>query len=149
MLPDVSAPQVPPRIPSASVARSQENLEASSTKGDKRKCSFCGTQSDTLKKCSHCSEAQYCGQSCQRKHWKEHKPICNPQSEANPSVQAESSPSAPNIAQNFDQNKCEGCEKEFSSLIQCRCHQVAYCSVECQRKDWQKHKDICTAKKQV
>jgi len=50
MLPDASAPQVP-RIPSASVTRSQENLEASSTKRDKRKCSFCGTQSDTLKKC--------------------------------------------------------------------------------------------------
>ena len=145
MLPDASAPQVP-RIPSASVTRSQENLKASSTKGDKRKCSFCGTQSDTLKKCSHCSEAQYCGQSCQRTHWKEHKLSCNPQSEANPSVRAESIPSAPNIAQYFDQNKCEGCEKEFSSLRKCRCHQVAYCSVECQRKDWQKHKDICTVR---
>ena len=109
------------------------------------KCTFCGTQSDMLKKCGCCGKAQYCGKICQKKHWKKHKIICNPQGEANPSDPAESLPSTSNI----DLGKCEGCEKDFSSLKKCRCHQVAYCSVECQRKDWQKHRDICTAKKQV
>ena len=146
-LPDVSVPQVP-CIPTASVTRSQEKLEANSTKSGKGRCSYCDTRSDALKKCSRCGESQYCGRTCQRKHWKEHKSICNPQSKVNRSVPADNLPSASNIAPN-KQNKCEGCEKEFSTLRKCRCHQVAYCSVECQRKDWQKHKDVCSAKKQA
>ena len=146
--PDARVPQVP-RHPAASVTTSQGKLGASSTKRSKRKCSFCGSQPDVVKQCSRCGEAQYCGPSCQKKHWKEHKLTCNPKSEAHPSVRDESLHSPPNVAQKIDHDKCEGCEKEFSSLRKCRCHQVSYCSVECQRKDWQKHKDVCSAKKQV
>ena len=126
----------------ASVVRSQQKLEGDAAlKEGGKKCSFCGTRSDDLRKCGRCGEAQYCRQSFQRKHWNEHKLICNPQIEANPH---KSLPSASKTALTIDQNKCEGCEKVFSSLRKCQCHQVAYCSVECQRKDWQKHKDICT-----
>ena len=188
-LPDVSVPDA--QVPTVSVTRSQEKVDAKRKSRKKRKCSFCG-QYDALKKCGRCGKAQYCGQSCQKKHWKEHKLICNPQDEMNPQIdeadpqideadpqideadpqidevnpridevnpQDEAVPQdepnrsvkAENLhsVSNMDLGKCEGCEKEFSSLRRCRCHRVAYCSVECQRKDWPKHKDVCTAKKQV
>ena len=129
-----------------SAVQSQEKLEGAMREGGNMKCSFCGIQPNALKKCSRCGEAQYCGQSCQRKHWKEHKLVCGIQKESHFNIQTSKLPAASSIAQNIAQHKCEGCEKEFSSLRKCQCHQVAYCSVECQRKDWQKHKDVCTVK---
>jgi len=42
-----------------------------------QKCSFCGTASSTLQKCSRCLEVQYCNSDCQKKHWKDHKAPCN------------------------------------------------------------------------
>ena len=52
--------------------------------GTKMKCSFCGTHSDALKKCSRCGKAQYCGQGCQKKHWKEHRMTCSIEGETCP-----------------------------------------------------------------
>eukprot|EP00944_MAST-04C_sp_MAST-4C-sp1_P003272 g3272.t1 len=39
---------------------------------------------------------------------------------------------------------CAACTKEVSKCKQCaRCKSVNYCSKECQRSDWSKHKKIC------
>ena len=41
------------------------------------KCSHCGVQSESMKKCSGCYKVRYCSRECQKKHRKEHKPNCH------------------------------------------------------------------------
>ena len=48
----------------------------------------------------------------------------------------------------FFYGKCHECHKWSgqltSPLKRCsRCHLVYYCSIECQKKDWSSHKDLC------
>jgi parallel beta-helix repeat protein len=38
-------------------------------------CSCC-QKKGTLKKCTKCYSAEYCGRACQKKHWKRHKKLC-------------------------------------------------------------------------
>ena len=38
---------------------------------------------------------------------------------------------------------CSSCKKTSTTLHRCSCHKVSYCTVECQRLDWIKHKDVC------
>ena len=40
------------------------------------KCFQCGKRGHKLPKCDQCSQAYYCNADCQRKHWKQHKPVC-------------------------------------------------------------------------
>ena len=40
------------------------------------KCFQCGKRGHKLPKCIQCSQAYYCNADCQRKHWKQHKPVC-------------------------------------------------------------------------
>ena len=42
-------------------------------------------------------------------------------------------------------SKCENCGKS-GKLLKCRCRKVAYCSLDCQKKDYKFHKRICTGK---
>ena len=39
-------------------------------------CSFCGKESENVKKCTGCRKVQYCDKDCQGKHWNEHKNDC-------------------------------------------------------------------------
>lgn len=39
-------------------------------------------------------------------------------------------------------HKCAICDKEADKKCS-KCRQIFYCSVKCQRQDWQKHKQIC------
>lgn len=39
-------------------------------------CAFCHSNTESLKRCSGCKRAFYCSKTCQRNHWKEHKPEC-------------------------------------------------------------------------
>ena len=42
-------------------------------------------------------------------------------------------------------NFCYYCEESTSNLKKCsRCRNVSYCSIECQRTDWKRHKVDCT-----
>ena len=48
----------------------------------------------------------------------------------------------------FEGDRCRGCGNEKSSsgtnLLTCaRCQAAKYCSAECQRADWKKHKSVC------
>ena len=40
-------------------------------------CNFCHAMNRPLSKCKGCYLYSYCGRECQRKHWPEHKKICN------------------------------------------------------------------------
>lgn len=40
-------------------------------------CYFCDKKGD-MKRCAGCQHAFYCGRSCQRGHWRRHKPNCIP-----------------------------------------------------------------------
>ena len=40
-------------------------------------CAGCGVGRDVLSICTGCRSAHYCDTKCQRKHWKEHKTICD------------------------------------------------------------------------
>ena len=90
-------------------------------------CSYCGTKSSKLKKCTRCKRTSYCGRQCQTKHWKKHKSVCKVK--PNPST------------------KCSSCGKESATLKRCAaCQVAAYCSKECQRNDWARHKLDCAKK---
>jgi hypothetical protein len=45
-------------------------------------CATCQKVSPDAKFCSRCRVARYCSQSCQKTHWKEHKPLCVPTNKA-------------------------------------------------------------------
>ena len=51
--------------------------------------------------------------------------------------------SAPTGKPQDEKQICSRCKKTSSTLHQCSCHKVSYCTVECQRLDWPKHKDVC------
>jgi hypothetical protein len=60
-------------------------------------------------------------------------------------------PTITNITKHYLQGRpfcCSVCEaltaKECDTLLKCPCRTVAYCSKECQRKHWKKHKVQCT-----
>ena len=41
---------------------------------------------------------------------------------------------------------CRGCNKQGSGFSRCsRCQQAYYCSRDCQKRDWKRHKDLCGA----
>lgn len=46
--------------------------------GEKYKdiCLACGKKANNMKRCSGCKVSNYCSKKCQKKDWKNHKPIC-------------------------------------------------------------------------
>lgn len=44
---------------------------------------------------------------------------------------------------------CHLCFNENAHLICSRCGYIRYCSAECQKKDWKRHKPICSALKRI
>ena len=51
--------------------------------------------------------------------------------------------SAPTGKTQDEKQICSSCKKTSTTLHRCSCHKVSYCTVECQRLDWPKHKDVC------
>ena len=51
--------------------------------------------------------------------------------------------STPTNKTHYEKQICSRCKKLSTTLHQCPCHRVSYCTVECQRLDWPKHKDVC------
>lgn len=127
----------------SSSSSKQKNIESSSDICvlDSNHCNTCGKMDTNLKKCGACGRSWYCSQDCQRKDWKEHKKVCKALKK---NVPASSSLTSQSDA---TETTCGGCKRESSSLRPCPCHKVAYCSTNCQRTDWIRHKVDCTAAK--
>ena len=108
-----------------------EDEEPPVTSSDKL-CTYCKLKLSKVMTCSGCHNASYCGIECQRKHWKVHKSSCRIGSKAE------------SIATSTVDITCGGCGKVSVNLRKCtQCESVKYCSKECQRKDWTKHKSSC------
>ena len=88
-------------------------------------CDGCGGPGDgLLHRCSRCWSAFYCGEECQKAHWRAHKAVCR------------SLPKAP--------QRCSACHTEHASLQKCGgCRQAAYCNRDCQVAHWRLHKAEC------
>jgi len=143
-----------PHDESSSAISSLQKSQNSKDGTNDTKCSYCGTQVDALKKCSRCGNTQYCGQDCQKKHWKEHKLICSPQSAVHPNTQTTTTGSVARSKQKLEgdtpmnesgKKKCSFCGTQSSDLKKCsRCGNDQYCGQSCQRKHWKEHKLICS-----
>ena len=123
-----------------------ESLTSNATKvpvQDGKGCSYCGRKSDKLEKCTECGEAWYCDEQCQAGHRKEHKKICKlPVKELSKTSVNDKPPT----------KKCLNCGicKKSAFLKRCAaCHIAIYCSKECQRDDWKRHKLDCTGTKSL
>ena len=128
---------------SSPTEQAMESILSSSTispsmKATTKRCSYCNTQHEDLKKCSGCGQVEYCGKECQKKDWPVHKPICL----------IHKSKTHPVTKCDVVMATCGGCGKNSTSLLKCsRCSTIAYCSKECQRKDWTRHEETCNTKK--
>jgi len=47
---------------------------------EKNTCVYCGSTSDSLKRCTRCRKVSYCDRKCQQADWSNHKVICDSQS---------------------------------------------------------------------
>eukprot|EP01104_Vermistella_antarctica_P010715 TRINITY_DN287_c0_g1_i3.p1 TRINITY_DN287_c0_g1~~TRINITY_DN287_c0_g1_i3.p1 ORF type:complete len:325 (-),score=17.51 TRINITY_DN287_c0_g1_i3:255-1151(-) len=54
----------------------REVKERSLERMAQRECGFCRAVSRNLKKCGSCKVIYYCGEDCQKKHWRTHKKSC-------------------------------------------------------------------------
>lgn len=105
-------------------------------------CSNCqaeGTDEQKLSACARCQGARYCSKECQRSHWRMHKPSCFSKAEAS---------ARKDVYKETRVKNCVFCQKsELSTgtkLRECSvCESVRYCSKECQKQDWSRHKKHC------
>lgn len=106
-------------------------------------CNQC--KSEHAKKICVCKKVYYCGKECQAKDWKEHKQNCvvipieaKTTTTTTISNRQEMPSSQPKVMQ------CAACGQKKEQMKCCTgCRKVYYCGVDCQKKDWHKHKSEC------
>ena len=128
--PNNSRPSPPadrPSYPFATVTSSSDSVEG------QNECSYCGSRSTKMKKCTGCGKTWYCGKECQASHWRTHKIACKPLQPSSSSSQSEEE----------GLTSCACCGKNSIPLKNCACRVIAYCSKECQRNDWPSHRSKC------
>ena len=120
-------------------------------------CCFCLTVANGLRKCSGCKEVYYCSRDCQAKDWKQrHKNEC--QSTKNKvgkkdtlvlsavdrtTVEHEKNNTNEDKEMPLSMETCPVCGIS-GQLKSCqRCLTQKYCSTQCQKVDWKKHKENC------
>jgi hypothetical protein len=114
-------------------------------------CHTCG-KLDGKKVCGGCLNARYCSVQCQKEHWPLHKPFCKKEEkkdEVKVKEKEEDESMIPQIKKNGDGPKtiyiCQICNKP--SKFHCsRCQGANYCSLTCQKKNWNIHKKVCDIK---
>ena len=129
----------------------------------KGRCANCGKSSSHMKKCAGCGRPRYCSRECQKQHWKIHKPDCleedrtgeregkrdkeEPGTIARPPLPPRPPPRPQPTAAVASpvMLTCTTCGRRSAYLKRCRCVQAFYCDIECQRKDWLRHKITCSA----
>ena len=113
------------------------------------------------KKCSVCKSVSYCSRECQKLDWPSHRDKCSPPNL--PILNSESNTSQCAVEQQISsnerdkglnvrkpsafipKNKCDNCNRMNHPLKWCKCHQVSYCNVQCQRLHWPQHKISCSS----
>lgn len=87
-------------------------------------------------KCRECNGEYYCSKTCLEAAKEGHQPVCL-QRQAEREERRE---------KKVKKVQCDTCQKKFpyTRMKKCsRCRKATYCSVDCQRLDWQRHQDVC------
>ncbi|XP_034299519.2 uncharacterized protein [Magallana gigas] len=114
-------------------------------------CNFCNIKSHQPKKCTGCKAVSYCSKECQTQDWSQrHKNECkkirNEERQSFPDVNRETMINKVEAtAVSKDLEFCPVCGYTGKLKLCQRCKKIKYCSVECQKADWKKHKLCCSS----
>ncbi|KAK7483873.1 hypothetical protein BaRGS_00024890 [Batillaria attramentaria] len=100
------------------------------------KCAKCHKSSASLRRCTGCLAVLYCSIECQIRDWYQHQEHCK----KTPATEEPNEDSQQEAKQ-----KCAQCDTlSPRNLRRCsRCLSVWYCSNDCQRKHWSRHRAVC------
>lgn len=107
-----------------------------------------------MKVCQGCLQIRYCTVECQKLDWGNHKSFClshryDKKEEKKNTVASVYPEEEKNTVANVEHNNeskytCFFCKNKCSNIKVCgNCKKVRYCSVGCQKKDWENHKSKC------
>ncbi|KAL7561430.1 hypothetical protein ACA910_009287 [Epithemia clementina (nom. ined.)] len=89
-------------------------------------------------KCRDCWSEYYCSRACREAHAPQHAAACRDQQHERQDRRR---------GKKAKRVQCDTCHIRFpyTKMKKCsRCRRATYCSVECQKGDWEVHKQICT-----
>lgn len=110
----------------------------------KNTCSTCWKIGHRMKCCKTCRKVYYCSAECQKTNWPEHKKICVAGHKTDTYSFVDRREMVGCSTSINMTNRCMTCYKSRPKMAFCeKCQQVYYCSPECQKEDWEKHKTIC------
>ena len=94
-----------------------------------------------------CKSVSYCSKSCRALEWPLHCDECNQLCKLGSLAKTTSAEekSVPLSPLSPSDPKCSNCGKVKDSLKRCKCKNVLYCDVQCQRLHWPQHATTCTA----